>query len=217
MSGACLRGMEYFALRRDLLLPTVAKVGKSTGRNLRFLHLPARYAWYRIENAYHTITGNYLFRVVKRIVSSPVSLPLASTPNNAPASTVDDISGSGARRTDDTSYGTITTVFRERVVNGGKFVIGTACRKSRNLVFWLSFWSLLGQRPKVTRARRHGIPSLAPGRETSPQTGRRGRRPLQTTTDRTSVGGGVLDAPPNTDRCIAERAGDREGRPYEVI
>ena len=40
---------EYFALRRDLLLPTVAKVGKSTGRNLRFLHLPARYAAYGAE------------------------------------------------------------------------------------------------------------------------------------------------------------------------
>ena len=52
---------EYFALRRDLLLPTVAKVGKSTGRNLRFLHLPARYAWYRIENACRTFTGNFLF------------------------------------------------------------------------------------------------------------------------------------------------------------
>ena len=30
-----------FALRRDLLLSTVTKVGKNTGRNLRFLHLPA--------------------------------------------------------------------------------------------------------------------------------------------------------------------------------
>ena len=45
---------EYFALRRDLLLSTVTKVGKSTGRNLRFLHLPARYALYEIVTAFRT-------------------------------------------------------------------------------------------------------------------------------------------------------------------
>ena len=58
---------------------------------------------------------------------------------------------------------------RERVVQGCGFVIDTACRKSRNLGFWLFFWSLLEQRPKVTRARRHGI---------SPTGGQR-RPPLQ--------------------------------------
>ena len=38
--------LECFALRSDLLLSTVTKVGKSTGRNLRFLHLRARYGSY---------------------------------------------------------------------------------------------------------------------------------------------------------------------------
>ena len=41
--------MESFAPRSDLLLSTVTKVGKSTGRNLRFLHLPARYTLYKSE------------------------------------------------------------------------------------------------------------------------------------------------------------------------
>ena len=38
------------------ILPTVAKVGKNTGRNLRFLHFRARYVWCGFVNAYHTIT-----------------------------------------------------------------------------------------------------------------------------------------------------------------
>ena len=40
---------DSFALRSDLLLSTVIKVGKSTERNLRFLHLRARYNAYRAE------------------------------------------------------------------------------------------------------------------------------------------------------------------------
>ena len=52
-------------------------------------------------------------------------------------------------------HATITTVFCKRVVYGIKFEGGTACRKSRNLGFWLSFWVLLGQRPKVPRGRSH--------------------------------------------------------------
>ena len=35
--------MGSFAPRSDLLLSTVTKVGKNTGRNLRFLHFRARY------------------------------------------------------------------------------------------------------------------------------------------------------------------------------
>ena len=38
--------MGSFAPRSDLLLSTVTKVGKSTGRNLRFLHFLARYGSY---------------------------------------------------------------------------------------------------------------------------------------------------------------------------
>ena len=37
-------------------------------------------------------------------------------PNNASVSTVENVSGSGARGTDDASYVTTTTVFCERVV-----------------------------------------------------------------------------------------------------
>ena len=40
------------------------------------------------------------------------------------------ISGSGARGTGDTSYDTIITISRERVVKGRKFVVRAACRKS---------------------------------------------------------------------------------------
>ena len=50
-----------FALRRDLLLSTVTKVGKNTGRNLRFLHFRACYNVNVIVNAYRTITGDFLF------------------------------------------------------------------------------------------------------------------------------------------------------------
>ena len=89
---------EYFALRRDLLLSTVTKVGKSTGRNLRFLHFRARYGAYRIVSTYHTFTQDFLFRFVKRIVSASAPLPLISAPNSAFGSTVENVSGSGARR-----------------------------------------------------------------------------------------------------------------------
>ena len=105
-----------FALWSDLLLSTVTKVGKSTGRNLRFLHLPARYALHKIVNVYHAITRNFHFRSVKRIVSAPAPLPLMPTPNNASVSAVENVSGSGAKGTDDASYVTTTTVYCEHVV-----------------------------------------------------------------------------------------------------
>ena len=69
-------------------LPTVAKVGKSTGRNLRFLHFQARYRAYRFVTACHTFMLTFLFRFVKRIVSASAPLPLMPTPNNAYVSTV---------------------------------------------------------------------------------------------------------------------------------
>ena len=87
-----------FALRRDLLLSTVTKVGKSTGRNLRFLHFRARYGAYRIVSTYHTFTQDFLFRFVKRIVSASAPLPLIPATNSAFGSTVDNVSGNGARR-----------------------------------------------------------------------------------------------------------------------
>ena len=58
------RGM-FRVSGRDLLLATVPKVGKSTGRNQRFLHLLARYAVGKGESACHTFTQIFLCRFVK--------------------------------------------------------------------------------------------------------------------------------------------------------
>ena len=70
---------RYFALRRDLLLPIAAKVGKNARRNLRFLHLWARYTLCEFVSFYHTFTQAFLFRIVKRIISAPAPLPLNGT------------------------------------------------------------------------------------------------------------------------------------------
>ena len=89
---------------------------KRAGRNQRFLHFLARYNVYKFVVAYHTFTRNFPCRAVTRIVSASAPLPLIPTPNNASVSTVENVSGSGARGTDDASYVTTTTVFCERVV-----------------------------------------------------------------------------------------------------
>ena len=52
------------------------KVGKSARRNLRFLHFRARYVLCGLVIAYHTFTQDFLFRMVKRIISTPAPLPL---------------------------------------------------------------------------------------------------------------------------------------------
>ena len=75
-----------------------AKVGKSAGRNLRFLHLRARYNAYEADNAYHTFTQDFLFCTVNRIVSAPAPLPLMRITHNAVGSAVEKMSGSGAGR-----------------------------------------------------------------------------------------------------------------------
>ena len=49
-------------------------------------------------------------------LNAPTPLPLMPTPNSALCSTVENVSGSGARGTDDASYETTTTVFCKRVV-----------------------------------------------------------------------------------------------------
>ena len=116
MVGSFLLLEGSFALRSDLLLPIAAKVGKSARRNLRFLHFRARYVLSCFVCFYRTITLDYLFRFVKKIVSAPASLPLMPTPNNASVSTVENVSGSGAKGTDDASYVTTTTVYCEHVV-----------------------------------------------------------------------------------------------------
>ena len=151
---------KYFALRSDLLLSTVTKVGKNTGRNLRFLHLRARYILCELVTAYHTFTKGFLFCLVKRIVSASAPLPLMPTPNSAFSSTAASHERQRRKTGANASYVTKSNISRERAVNGHKFAMSTACRKSRNLGFWLSFWSLLGQRPKVTR----------PGGRNSPHT-----------------------------------------------
>ena len=97
-------------------MPIAAKVGKSARRNLRFLHFRARYTLYGIVGACRTFTQDFLFRFDKRIVSAPAPLPLMPTPNNASVSTVENVSGSGAKGTDDASYVTTTTVYCEHVV-----------------------------------------------------------------------------------------------------
>ncbi len=79
-------------------------------------------------------------------------------PNNVLSSTVENVSGSGAGRTDDTSYATITTISRKRVVKGYKFAMQDSVRGSLNRRFKLSFWVLLGQRPKVPRAGARNAP-----------------------------------------------------------
>ena len=102
----------------------------------------------------------FLFCLVKRIVSAPAPLPLMPTPNSAFSSTVASHERQRRKTGANASYVTKSNISRERAVNGHKFAMSTACRKSRNLGFWLSFWSLLGQRPKVTR----------PGGRNSPHT-----------------------------------------------
>ena len=51
-----------------------------------------------------------------RFLHLPAPLPLMPTPNSALCSTVENVSGSGAREASDSSYVAITTVFCERVV-----------------------------------------------------------------------------------------------------
>ena len=68
------------------------------------------------------------------------------------------ISGSGARRTDDASYATISTVFRERVEQGRKFAMQNSVRGFLNRRFKQRFWVLLPLRAKVPRARKSETP-----------------------------------------------------------
>ena len=107
--------------KRDLLLSTVTKVGKNTGRNLRFLHFRARYVLCGLVIAYHTFTQGFLLRLDKRIVSAPAPLPLMPTPNNASVSTVAPYERQRRKKKVNTSYETKPTVFRERVAKDYKF------------------------------------------------------------------------------------------------
>ena len=55
---------------------------------------------------------------------------------------------------------------RERAVKGRKFATQNSVRGFLNRRFKLSFWSLLGQRPKVTRAGARNTPSRSEARKT---------------------------------------------------
>ena len=151
------------------------KVAKRAGRNQWFLHFLARYALYRIVTACRTFAGILSFPFRHRIVSAPAPLPLTGTekrflrlshgamPSSPRRTTIHSpplmrMSGSGAGRTDDTSYATITTISRKRVVKGYKFAMQDSVRGSLNRRFKLSFWVLLGQRPKVPRAGARNAP-----------------------------------------------------------
>ena len=105
-----------FALRGDLLLSTVTKVGKNTGRNLRFLHFRARYNAYRIVVAYLAFTEDFLIRFDKKIVSAPAPLPLIPITNSLFGSTVALHERQRRRKKVDSSFATKSTVFCERVV-----------------------------------------------------------------------------------------------------
>ena len=142
---------EFRASERDLLLPIAAKGGKSARRNLRFLHLRARYAWCKNDGFHLTITQNFLFRSVNLIVSVPAPLPLNTTSNSAVGSTVDTISGSGAeqksiRHKNDTIHflrprGTGSQIYNAKQRAGSFETCG----------FKQRFWLLLPLRAKVTR------------------------------------------------------------------
>ena len=67
-------------------------------------------------------------------------LPLIITPNNASVSTVEKMSGSGARGIDDSSYAAKTTVSCERVVYGVKLKTRHSVRGFLNRRFKQRFW-----------------------------------------------------------------------------
>ena len=90
-------------------------------------------------------------------------LPLIITPNNASVSTVEKMSGSGARGIDDSSYAAKTTVSCERVVYGVKLKTRHSVRGFLNRRFKWRFWLLLPPRAKVTRPGGRNSPKRAVG------------------------------------------------------
>ena len=173
----------------DPLFPTAGKVGKRAGRNQWFLHFLARYTFYRIVTASHTFTWNFLFCIVKRIVSAPVPLPLIPTPNNASVSTAVPHERQRRKKNVDASYKTITDMFCEREGKATKLKMRYSVRGFLNRRFKLSFWVLLGRGVKKTcrwhvfslrsrRLCRRSIHLVFEGTIVH-RAGRRGRRPLR--------------------------------------
>ena len=144
-------------------MATVPKVGKSTGRNLRFLHLRARYALTQICGHIPHVRMRFSFSFCYRIVSAPVPLPLIFSTVETEALFGVMISGSGARGIDDSSYAAKTTVSCERVVYGVKLKTRHSVRGFLNRRFKWRFWLLLPPGAKVTRPGARNSPKRAVG------------------------------------------------------
>ena len=56
-------------------------------------------------------------------LNAPTPLPLIPTPSSALVSTVENVSGSDARGTDDSSYAATTVISCDRAVKGHKFTM----------------------------------------------------------------------------------------------
>ena len=106
----------------------------------------------------------FSFLFCYRIVSAPAPLPLIPITNNDFGSTVASHERQRRKKKIDSSFAAITNIYRERAVNGRIFITSDSAGGFLNRRFKLSFWSLLGQRPKVTRARRHGMSPRAGAR-----------------------------------------------------
>ena len=109
-------GREFRPAGRD----TFGRGPKSVQKghlNLRFKNPPALFCVQDRDCLPH-VHVRCSFSIRQRIVLSPAPLPLMLMSNNAAGSTVEKMSGSGARGTDDTSYDTKSNIPCERVVKG---------------------------------------------------------------------------------------------------
>ena len=133
------RGRGFFALRSDLLLPVAAGVfsffvsdgpisfnserngGKNAGKNCVFA-FPHALSCLRICLTVPHVHANLPVSFRQRTVSATAPLPLIPTPNNASASTVATVSGSGARgksvRHTTQHKGSVNAWEREAITNG---------------------------------------------------------------------------------------------------
>ncbi len=95
-----------------------------------------------------------------RIASAPAPLPLTPAPNNAFASTAATHERQRRKKKVNASHTAMTANFRKREIKGHKVTPQNSVRGFLNRRFKLSFWVLLGQRPKVPRPRGDEIPPI---------------------------------------------------------